>query len=178
MYPSNELVVPNQIKSEYLLIDTRSTIGNTVTYHNNDNTLLNFRIKLNEMNPDTNYTTTPGVVFHRIQSIELSGISFSHHFRNDTTFSNTEYIIIDIEELNGRIYSNNEFVNGTFAIVYLEDGKYYHKGRDFFEKTKVFNPPLTSLSALNVKILNPNNDILSIPTGGSMTMMFKINTVT
>lgn len=174
MYPTNKLVIPNQIKSEYLFVDTRNTIGNTVTFANNDKTKLHFRIKLNEMDPDNANTMTPGVVFHRIQSVELCGLSFSHHF----DFSVMEYIILDIEELNGRIYSNNEFANGSFAIVYLEDGKYYHKGRDFFEKIKVFDPPLSSLSTLNVRIVNQNNQSMVIPTNGNMTMMFKINTVT
>ena len=181
MYPSNELLAPNTTKTEYLFIDTRQTdIGNQVTFE--DNAKMKFRIKFNETahaaSGQLAHALTPGVVYKNIKSVELCGLSFSKEYMSDVSQNlNYEYLVIDIEELSGRVHSNSQFVHGTFAILYLEDLKAYHKGADFFEKIKTFNPPLSSLSSLNVRILTPDNELMDIPTGGSITMMFKIITV-
>lgn len=179
MYPSNELLAPNTTKTEYLFIDTRQTtdIGNPVTFE--AKTKMKFRIKFNETasvdSGQLAHALTPGVVYKNIKSVELCGLSFSENFIG--TLSSHQYIVIDIEELSGRVHSNSQFVHGTFAILYLEDLKAYHKGADFFEKIKTFNPPLSSLSSLNVRIFTPNNQLVTIPADGSITMMFKIITV-
>lgn len=177
MYPSNELLAPNTTKTEYLFIDTRRDIGNQVTFE--DDTKMKFRIKFNETahvaSGQLAHALTPGVVYKNIKSVELCGLSFSSNFIEN--LSPHQYLVIDIEELSGRVHSNSQFVHGTFAILYLEDLKAYHKGADFFEKIKTFNPPLSSLSSLNVRILTPDNQLMVIPTGGSITMMFKIITV-
>tara|TARA_B100000497_G_scaffold107952_1_gene125842 strand:- start:298 stop:840 length:543 start_codon:yes stop_codon:yes gene_type:complete len=179
MYPSNELLTPNTTKSEYLFIDTRQTtdIGNKVTFENE--VKMKFRIKFNETasvaSGQLAHALSPGVVYKNIKSVELCGLSFSNNFIAD--LSDIQYLVIDIEELSGRVHSNNQFAHGTFAILYLEDLKAYHKGADFFEKIKTFNPPLSSLSSLNVQIFTPDNQLLTIPTNGSITMMFKIITV-
>jgi hypothetical protein len=177
MYPSNELLTPNTTKTEYLFIDTRRDIGNQVTFE--DSTKMKFRIKFNETasvaSGQLAHALTPGVVYKNIKSVELCGLSFSDNFV--ANLSNHQYLIIDIEELSGRVHSNSQFVHGTFAILYLEDLKAYHKGADFFDKIKTFNPPLSSLSSLNVRFLTPDNQLVTIPTGGSITMMFKIITV-
>lgn len=177
MYPSNELLTPNTTKTEYLFIDTRRDIGNQVTFE--DSTKMKFRIKFNETasvaSGQLAHALTPGVVYKNIKSVELCGLSFSDNFVD--YLSSYQYLIIDIEELSGRVHSNSQFVHGTFAILYLEDLKAYHKGADFFDKIKTFNPPLSSLSSLNVRFLTPDNQLAYIPTGGSITMMFKIITV-
>lgn len=177
MYPSNELLTPNTTKTEYLFIDTRRDIGNQVTFEHS--TKMKFRIKFNETasvaSGQLAHALTPGVVYKNIKSVELCGLSFSDNFV--ANLSNHQYLIIDIEELSGRVHSNSQFVHGTFAILYLEDLKAYHKGADFFDKIKTFNPPLSSLSSLNVRFLTPDNQLVDIPTGGSITMMFKIITV-
>ena len=177
MYPSNELLAPNTTKTDYLFIDTRRDIGNQVTF--DDTTKMKFRIKFNETahaaSGQLAHALTPGVVYKNIKSVELCGLSFSDNFI--VSLESHQYLIIDIEELSGRVHSNNQAVHGTFAILYLEDLKAYHKGADFFEKIKTFNPPLSSLSSLNVRILTPDNQLISIPTDGSITMMFKIITV-
>lgn len=177
MYPSNELLTPNTTKTEYLFIDTRRDIGNQVTFE--DSTKMKFRIKFNETvsvaSGQLAHALTPGVVYKNIKSVELCGLSFSDNFV--ANLSNHQYLIIDIEELSGRVHSNSQFVHGTFAILYLEDLKAYHKGADFFDKIKTFNPPLSSLSSLNVRFLTPDNQLVDIPANGSVTMMFKIITV-
>ena len=177
MYPSNELLTPNTTKTEYLFIDTRRDIGNQVTLE--DSTKMKFRIKFNETasvaSGQLAHALTPGVVYKNIKSVELCGLSFSDNFV--ANLSNHQYLIIDIEELSGRVHSNSQFVHGTFAILYLEDLKAYHKGADFFDKIKTFNPPLSSLSSLNVRFLTPDNQLVDIPANGSVTMMFKIITV-
>lgn len=179
MYPSNEVLTPNTTKSEYLFIDTRQTtdIGNKVTFE--DSTKMKFRIKFNEtasvVSGQLAHALSPGVVYKNIKSVELCGLSFSNNLI--TSLSDIQYLVIDIEELSGRVHSNSQFVHGTFAILYLEDLKAYHKGADFFEKIKTFNPPLSSLSSLNVRILTPDNQLVTIPNAGSVTMMFKIITV-
>ena len=182
MYPSNEILTPNSTKTEYLFIDTRTTdpdIGNKVTF--DDPTKMKFRIKFNETASvaagQLAHALTPGVAYKNIKSVELCGMSFSSNFLANVDFASYQYLIIDIDELNGRVHSNSQFVHGVFAILYLEDMKAYHKGADFFEKIKRFNPPLSSLSSLNVRILTPENTVLSIPDDGSLTMMFKIITV-
>jgi hypothetical protein len=111
-------------------------------------------------------------VYKKIQSVELCSVSMSDELSND--LFNEPYLIIDIDELNGRIHSNNENANGVFVILYLEAGKSYHKGRDFFEKIKYFDPPLSVLSTLNVKIRKQNGDLLEAKPNCSVTMMFKI----
>jgi len=179
MYPSNELLAPNTTKTEYLFIDTRQTtdIGNQVTFEND--TEMKFRIKFNETasvaSGQLAHALTPGVVYKNIKSVELCGLSFSSSFIEN--LSTQQYIVIDIEELSGRVHSNSQVAHGTFAILYLEDLKAYHKGADFFEKIKTFNPPLSSLSSLNVRFLTPDNELVTIPANGSITMMFKIITV-
>jgi len=183
MYPSNELLSPNTTKTEYLFIDTRQTdIGNQVTFE--DATKMKFRIKFNETaqvasgqlaSRQLAHALTPGVVYKNIKSVELCGLSFSNNFI--TSLSNHQYLVIDIEELSGRVHSNSQVAHGTFAILYLEDLKAYHKGADFFDKIKTFNPPLSSLSSLNVRFLTPDNELVTIPQDGSITMMFKIITV-
>jgi hypothetical protein len=182
MYPSNELLAPNTTKTEYLFIDTRQTtdIGNQVTFEND--TEMKFRIKFNETasvaSGQLAHALTPGVVYKNIKSVELCGLSFSKEYMTDVSQNlNYEYIVIDIEELSGRVHSNSQVAHGTFAILYLEDLKAYHKGADFFEKIKTFNPPLSSLSSLNVRFLTPDNELVTIPGNGSITMMFKIITV-
>ena len=178
MYPSNELLTPNTTKTEYLFIDTRQTdIGNPVTFE--DDAKMKFRIKFNETasvdSGQLAHALSPGVVYKNIKSVELCGLSFSDDLA--TSLSSHQYLVIDIEELSGRVHSNSQFAHGTFAILYLEDLKAYHKGADFFDKIKTFNPPLSSLSSLNVRFLTPDNQLVTIPTNGSITMMFKIITV-
>lgn len=178
MYPSNELLTPNTTKTEYLFIDTRQTdIGNQVTF--DDANKMKFRIKFNETaqvaSGQLAHALTPGVVYKNIKSVELCGLSFSDGLATD--LSPHQYLVIDIEELSGRVHSNSQVAHGTFAILYLEDLKAYHKGADFFDKIKTFNPPLSSLSSLNVRILTPDNQLVNIPAAGSITMMFKIITV-
>ena len=181
MFRSNEVLQPNTEQHEYLFIDTSQydNIGNNVYFENE--TKMKFRTKFNEtIHVSTGKVAdslTPGVVFKNIKSIELCGVSFNKHFLENAAFNQLDYIIIDIQELNGRIYSNSQHVNGVFALLYLEDGKAYHKGRDFFDKIKTFKPPLSSLSSFNVCILTPENEIVSVPENASMTMMFKITSI-
>jgi hypothetical protein len=183
MYPSNELLKPNTTKTEYLFIDTRihdPDIGNKVTFEETDK--LKFRIKFNETASlavgQLAHSLTPGIVYKNIKSVELCGMSFSKEYMSNVSQNlDYEYLIIDIEELSGRVHSNSQFANGSFAILYMEDLKAYHKGADFFEKIKTFNPPLSLLSSLNVRVLTPSNDLLAVPLNGSVTMMFKIITV-
>ena len=112
MYPSNELLTPNTTKTEYLFIDTRQTdIGNPVTFE--DDTKMKFRIKFNETasvaSGQLAHALTPGVVYKNIKSVELCGLSFSDNFV--ANLSNHQYLIIDIEELSGRVHSNSQFVH-------------------------------------------------------------------
>lgn len=179
----NEVPDINKTTTQFLFIDTSQAddIGNRVAMDMNEPDKMKFRIKFNETT-HTSYGTmasslTPGVVYKNIKSVELAGVSFNNLFDDTITmYKSPEYIIIDIEELNGRLHSNSQYVNGVFAVLYLEDGKAYHKGRDFFDKVKIFDPPLSSLSGMNVRISGPDNQLISIPPGASMTMMFKITT--
>jgi hypothetical protein len=182
MYRSNDLPSHNKTTTQYLFIDTSQAndIGNRVAMDANEPGKMKFRIKFNETT-HTSYGTmaaslTPGVVYKNIKSVELAGVSFNQLFNDTVGYKAPEYIIIDIEELNGRLHSNSQHVNGVFAVLYLEDGKAYHKGRDFFDKVKIFDPPLSSLSGMNVRIFGPDNRLINIPTDASMTFMFKITT--
>lgn len=116
----------------------------------------------------------PTQTFKNVTSVEMSAMSLPTTYANT---SNEHYVIVDIEELNNRLHSNTPYVNQAFAIIYTEkDTNSHHKfvkGHDFEEKVKVFDPPLSTLSRLSIKLRNASTGAL-IDDTGYCTFIFKI----
>jgi len=118
----------------------------------------------------------PTQVFKNVKKVELTALSFNHGIF--IAFPDENYVVLDIEELNNRLHSNVPEVNQSFAFVYVDSNEQIEKslkGHDFDDKIKYFNPPLSSLSRLTIKLKNPiTRDIVS--DLGKTTFMFKITT--
>lgn len=120
---------------------------------------------------------TPNV-FKNVKSVELTGISFPSQYANTT---GEHCMVLDIEELNDRLYSNIPHANQCFAMIYTPTSSNNTislvKGQDFEgPKVKIFNPPLSSLNRLTIKLINSFEKKL-IDDYGHTTMLFKIKTV-
>ena len=148
-------------KKEYLFIDSRY-----VTHQISGN--VDFIVQFNTNTP--NQSSFP--VFRNVASVELKGISGN--------FNNEDYIILDIPELNNRLKSNVPSVNQCFCTIFCEDNKPYIKGSDFDHKIVYFNPPLSQLSQLHVKLKRVNgtsdNNIL-IDDMRFVSMIFEVTTI-
>ena len=145
-------------RKEHLFIDSRYA-----SLESSDK--LDFIVMFNSTN-DTLATFQP---FKNVASVELKGISGN--------FASEKYIILDIKELNNRgLKSTVPSVNDTFCTIFCEDNKAFIKGSDFDQKIIYFDPPLSQLSQLHIKIKNHNNDLLDkdpVP----VTMIFEITTI-
>lgn len=183
MYGSNCVSNLDTPKVEYLFIDTNQNDPDGKMGHRLDlletatgDKVFDFRFNFNqsiEVGTNTIWLA-PGNTYKTIKSIELCSFSISTTLQTRLQATTNSYIILDIDELNGRINSNSDIVNGVFAILYLEEGKCFYKGRDFFEKIKYYDPPMSVLSAMNVKIREQNGNTLKALTNEYVTMMFKI----
>jgi hypothetical protein len=117
----------------------------------------------------------PTQVFKNVTSVELTAFSMNAY----PTTSDENYVVLDIDELNNRMHSNVPEVNQCYAIVYIDDpvSQKNYKGHDFDTKIVFFDPPLSSLSRLTIKIKNPLTRDL-IEDRGKSTFIFKIITQT
>jgi len=119
----------------------------------------------------------PTQVFKNVSAVELTAFSIHSGCLGDT---DETYLALDIEELNNRLHSNVPEVNQCFAIMYLDKEsspkEKSFKGQDFDIKVKKFDPPLSSLSRLTVKLKNASSrqNVLDL---GKTTMILKINTI-
>ena len=115
----------------------------------------------------------PTQSFKNVTSVELTGFSVNN-YDNDT---NENYLVLDIEELNNRLHSNVPEANQAFATIYIDDlsRQKSFKGHDFDVKKIKFDPPLSSLSRLTIKVKNPWTREL-IKDTGKTTFIFKIMT--
>lgn len=119
----------------------------------------------------------PTQVFKNVSSVELTAFSIHTDCLGDP---NETYLVLDIEELNNRVHSNVPEVNQSFAIMYLDRDTTPHeksfKGHDFDIKIKKFDPPLSSLSRLTIKVKNASSRQLAVDMGKT-TMILKIKTL-
>lgn len=82
------------------------------------------------------------------------------------------YFIVDIPEFDGNIHSSdNKGSHDKFAIVYFDTAFKPLKGRDFTPKIKVFDPPLTSLNKIRIRLCKYKDILLDI----NNTEHFNIN---
>ena len=149
-------------QKEYLFIDSRY-----VTHQISGN--VDFIVQFNTNTP--NQSSFP--VFRNVASVELKGISGD--------FTNEHYIILDIPELNNRVKSNVPAVNQCFCTILCEDNKRYIKGSDFDHKIVHFNPPLSQLSQLHIKLKSADgrtsNNNNRIQDTGFVTLIFEVTTI-
>ena len=120
--------------------------------------------------------TTPNYTafgtFKNVMSIELKGISIQNT-------NNHPYIVLDIKEINNRVFSNVPVVNQSFCVIYCEENKRFIKGSDFDNKIVHFNPPLSDLSRLTIKLkqaTGTGETNVYIEDPGLVTMIFEITT--
>ena len=111
-------------------------------------------------------------VMKNVTSVELKGIQGD--------FEKNQYIILDIKELNNRLVSNVPIANQSFCVIYCHNdfrGNQFIKGNDFDTKKINFNPPLSSLSRLEIKLKKADGtdgtDVF-INDPGMVTMIFEI----
>lgn len=137
---------------------------------------VNFSVIFNK-SIQTHTSGYPTQVFKNVTSVEMTAFSIHTSCLNDP---GENYVIIDIEELNNRIHSNVPEANQCFAIMYLDNEpnpkEKSFKGQDFDSKIKYFDPPLSSLSRLTVKLKNPTTRQL-VDDIGKTTMILKIKTL-
>ena len=120
----------------------------------------------------------PTQSFKNVTSVELTGFSVNKPFLTENTENTDEnYLVLDIEELNNRLHSNVPEANQAFATIYIDDPSRQKsfKGHDFDVKKVQFDPPLSSLSRLTIKVKNPSTREL-IEDTGKTTFIFKIVT--
>lgn len=117
--------------------------------------------------------------YKNVSKVELVGVSLKNVYAND---NEEHYFILDIKELNdSKIFSNNPYAHHKFACVYFD-----HccpgsnnvtikpmKGRDFFSKETQFDPPISILNRLTIKLINPATGEL-LPDQGYVTLAFNI----
>lgn len=118
-----------------------------------------------------NYTSFGS--FKNVTSVELKGLSIQNT-------NSHPYIVLDIQELNNRLYSNVPVVNQSFCVIYCEENKRFIKGSDFDNKIIHFNPPLSELNRLTIKLkqaTGTNDTNVFIEDPGLVTMIFEITTV-
>lgn len=114
-------------------------------------------------------------VFKNVTSVELKGVHGD--------FADNSYIVLDIDELNNRVVSNVPVVNQSFCILYCHNnfrGQQFIKGIDFDRKIKHFNPPLSSLNSLHIKLKQvdgTSNTNTYIDDPGIITMLFEIEMI-
>ena len=115
----------------------------------------------------------PTQSFKNVTSVELTGFSVNRY----TNTTDENYLVLDIEELNNRLHSNVPEANQAFATIYIDDPSRQKsfKGHDFDVKKVQFDPPLSSLSRLTIKVKNPSTREL-IEDTGKTTFIFKIVT--
>ena len=136
---------------------------------------------------NTHSSGYPTQVFKNVKKVELSAFSINKNVLE--LYPQETYVVLDIEELNNRVHSNVPEVNQSFAIIYIDkelqntNNEWVNKplevslkGPDFDVKIKKFNPPLSSLSRLTIKIKNPYTRE-TVPDLGKTTFIFKITTV-
>ena len=168
------------MKTEHVLfIDSRKT---------DSSSNVNFSVKL--QGTKTTYNSNgsikgyenslPGLVYNSVKSVELLSISFAPRYSSTRSLEEAGYVILSISELEGRLDSNHQHVHGQFAVIYLEKSDPHDsfistniKGADFDIKQQVFNPPLTSLNKLTIKLINPLTGEC-IDDNGYILLCFKV----
>tara|TARA_Y100000816_G_C26082594_1_gene570818 strand:- start:894 stop:1436 length:543 start_codon:yes stop_codon:yes gene_type:complete len=158
-------------RKQQLFIDSRFKTSGT-----QGNFIVQFNIEPDTANGDK-YTSFGS--FKNVASVELKGISINYiDTDTGTDATRSTYIILDIEELNNRVNSNVPMVNSTFCTIYCEEGKRFIKGSDFDNKTVYFNPPLSELSRLTIKVKRiDDSDLTEHILGKDITLLFEIVTV-
>lgn len=159
---------PKKTIEHVLYIDSRYAYSDPVSN-------VDFSVLFNYAN-DSRSSSTPQV-FKNVVSVELTGVSFPADHVNHT---NEHGIILDIQELNDRLCSNIPHANQSFAVLYTPKSASQTttlvKGMDFEgPKIKRFNPPMSSLNRLTIKMLHPFENKV-IEDYGHTTMIFKITT--
>lgn len=117
--------------------------------------------------------------YRNVTKVELVSMSISNEYANN---NNEHYFILDIKELNQtNIFSNNPYAQSKFSCVYFEQccpdsttGLIKPiKGRDFFTKSKIFDPPLPVINRFTVRLLNPSTGEV-LPDHGYVTLSFHV----
>jgi len=97
---------------------------------------------------------------------------------NNPCLETTNYLLLDIEELNNKD-SNNESFNKSFAEIpintqYLR----YYDVTNLGYGTKYFNPPLKKIDRLTIKVKDINDNILKIPKyTNDYTLIFNVKQI-
>lgn len=117
----------------------------------------------------------PTQVFKNVEKVELCSMSLAPTYANET---GEHYMVLDVEELNNRIHANSPHANAQFAMIYTEKGNEEYvkmvKGHDFNEKIKRFDPPLSALSRLTIKLRHAGTGEVIPDYGSYYTFVFKI----
>lgn len=152
-------------KRQTLFIDNRyRTSGNNVDF----TTVFNIQTKSSD-----NFSSFD--VFKNVTSVELKGVHGN--------FADNSYIVLDIDELNNRVVSNVPVVNQSFCVLYCHNnfrGQQFIKGVDFDRKIKHFNPPLSSLNSLHIKIKQADGTSSTdtfVNDPGVITIIFEIEMI-
>ena len=116
----------------------------------------------------------PGDAYKNVVSVELTAMTIT----NVDPLKNEPYIVLDIAELNNRVYSNVPIAHQCFAIILIDHSSTTNtqmiRGTDFDEKIVTFDTPLSTLSRLSIKITGKS---IPIDYDGYFTMIFKIKTL-
>lgn len=98
---------------------------------------------------------SPGETFKQVVSVELQAVHFRGEFTSPAE-QNEPYVVIDIDELNNNVYSNNPVANRAFAVVHAAGGEASVTGRtirfDRNDQVKHFARPLDSLNRITVRV--------------------------
>ena len=117
--------------------------------------------------------------YRNVTKVELTSMSISNEYANNNT---DHYFILDIKELNQtNFFSNNPYAESKFSCVYFDQccpnsttGVIKPlKGRDYFTKSKEFDPPVPIINRFTVKLLNPSTGDL-LPDNGYVTLAFYV----
>ena len=109
--------------------------------------------------------------FTNILSIQLISAIFPKKINNTENIDDFPYIILEIEELGSNYKSLNENINKAFALLTfdIDLGKYKKLlNKSNVEYKKNFIPSI-SLSELNIKIKNPNGNLLNFKSNKNTT---------
>ena len=131
---------------------------------------------VNFLNTNTNKVPKHGP-YKNVSSIEFTSITIQGQCLTDI---NEQYIVLSIEELDDRLHSNTPSADHAFCTILFDNIQNNTiravKGSDFDNKIKYFNPPLSSLNRLTIKLINGNTGE-SIPDHGYITLGFTIKTL-
>lgn len=145
--------IPIQTYKQKLVIDARNYIPQIAS---NPNCEFDFNIVL------ANSNTKDGInvpMYDHCCSAELIGI-------NVPKVENEIYFVLDIDKFTDNIHSSDKGSHDKFAVIFFDGGLNTGdskplKGSDFSPKICVFEPPLSSLNKLNIKLRKFGGDIIT-----------------